>query len=162
MQPASSTPDRPTRVSIDAPPCAVEAAIRAARPPALVTTTGAISTFVLIPLYIFFFLLYRDFFRMFLGSKVIWRRFIFFWVLIQPYILLGLPFFLGDKTAKIVLPVYSALLLGAFLILKTRIGDARAPAIPGWTRRGVAEPDVGRAWVRLRSQSICEPEQTRA
>lgn len=31
----------------------------------LVTTTGAISTFVLIPLYIFFFLLYRDFFRMF-------------------------------------------------------------------------------------------------
>lgn len=31
----------------------------------LVGTTGAISTFVLIPLYIFFFLLYRDFFRMF-------------------------------------------------------------------------------------------------
>ncbi len=31
----------------------------------LVNTTGAISTFVLIPLYIFFFLLYRDFFRRF-------------------------------------------------------------------------------------------------
>jgi predicted PurR-regulated permease PerM len=36
----------------------------------LVTTTGAISTFVLIPLYIFFFLLYRDFFRMFLHKAV--------------------------------------------------------------------------------------------
>ena len=31
----------------------------------LVTTTGAISTFILLPLYIFFFLLYRDFFRRF-------------------------------------------------------------------------------------------------
>lgn len=36
----------------------------------LVTTTGAISTFVLIPLYIFFFLLYRDFFRMFVHKAV--------------------------------------------------------------------------------------------
>lgn len=36
----------------------------------LVTTTGAISTFVLIPLYIFFFLLYRDFFRMFVHKAI--------------------------------------------------------------------------------------------
>ncbi|CAG5071731.1 Putative transport protein [Dyadobacter sp. CECT 9623] len=36
----------------------------------LVTTTGAISTFVLIPLYIFFFMLYRDFFRMFVHKAV--------------------------------------------------------------------------------------------
>jgi predicted PurR-regulated permease PerM len=36
----------------------------------LVTTTGAISTFVLIPLYIFFFLLYRDFFRRFVHKAV--------------------------------------------------------------------------------------------
>lgn len=36
----------------------------------LVTTTGAISTFILIPLYIFFFLLYRDFFRMFVHKAV--------------------------------------------------------------------------------------------
>lgn len=31
----------------------------------LLTTTGAISTFILLPLYVFFFLLYRDFFRRF-------------------------------------------------------------------------------------------------
>lgn len=31
----------------------------------LLSTTGAISTFILIPLYVFFFLLYRDFFRRF-------------------------------------------------------------------------------------------------
>ncbi len=31
----------------------------------LLSTTGAISTFVLLPLYVFFFLLYRDFFRRF-------------------------------------------------------------------------------------------------
>ncbi|QRR02636.1 AI-2E family transporter [Dyadobacter sandarakinus] len=36
----------------------------------LVTTTGAISTFVLIPLYMFFFLLYRDFFRRFVHKAV--------------------------------------------------------------------------------------------
>ena len=36
----------------------------------LVTTTGAISTFILIPLYIFFFLLYRDFFRRFVHKAV--------------------------------------------------------------------------------------------
>ncbi|MCE6989028.1 AI-2E family transporter [Dyadobacter sp. CY323] len=36
----------------------------------LVTTTGALSTFVLIPLYIFFFLLYRDFFRMFVHKAI--------------------------------------------------------------------------------------------
>ncbi|SEI87864.1 Predicted PurR-regulated permease PerM [Dyadobacter sp. SG02] len=36
----------------------------------LVTTTGAISTFILIPLYIFFFLLYRDFFRMFVHKAI--------------------------------------------------------------------------------------------
>ncbi|WP_051664105.1 AI-2E family transporter [Dyadobacter crusticola] len=36
----------------------------------LVTTTGAISTFVLIPLYIFFFMLYRDFFRMFVHKAI--------------------------------------------------------------------------------------------
>jgi len=36
----------------------------------LVTTTGAISTFILIPLYIFFFLLYRDFFRRFVHKAI--------------------------------------------------------------------------------------------
>jgi len=36
----------------------------------LVTTTGAISTFILIPLYIFFFLLYRDFFRRFFHKAI--------------------------------------------------------------------------------------------
>lgn len=36
----------------------------------LVTTTGAISTFILLPLYIFFFLLYRDFFRRFFYKAI--------------------------------------------------------------------------------------------
>jgi predicted PurR-regulated permease PerM len=36
----------------------------------LVTTTGAISTFVLLPLYIFFLLLYRDFFRQFVHKAI--------------------------------------------------------------------------------------------
>jgi predicted PurR-regulated permease PerM len=36
----------------------------------LVTTTGAISTFILLPLYVFFFLLYRDFFRRFLYKAI--------------------------------------------------------------------------------------------
>ena len=36
----------------------------------LVTTTGAISTFILLPLYVFFFLLYRDFFRRFFYKAV--------------------------------------------------------------------------------------------
>jgi predicted PurR-regulated permease PerM len=36
----------------------------------LVTTTGAISTFILLPLYIFFLLLYRDFFRMFVHKAI--------------------------------------------------------------------------------------------
>lgn len=36
----------------------------------LVTTTGAISTFVLLPLYIFFLLLYRDFFRRFVHKAI--------------------------------------------------------------------------------------------
>jgi len=36
----------------------------------LVTTTGAISTFILLPLYVFFFLLYRDFFRRFFYKAI--------------------------------------------------------------------------------------------
>jgi predicted PurR-regulated permease PerM len=36
----------------------------------LVTTTGAISTFILLPLYIFFLLLYRDFFRRFVHKAI--------------------------------------------------------------------------------------------
>ncbi|MCE7068399.1 AI-2E family transporter [Dyadobacter sp. CY326] len=36
----------------------------------LVTTTGALSTSILIPLYIFFFLLYRDFFRRFVHKAI--------------------------------------------------------------------------------------------
>ncbi|WP_159468622.1 AI-2E family transporter [Dyadobacter sp. 3J3] len=37
----------------------------------LVTTTGAISTFILLPLYVFFFLLYRDFFRRFFYKAIV-------------------------------------------------------------------------------------------
>lgn len=36
----------------------------------LLTTTGAISTFILLPLYIFFLLLYRDFFRRFIHKAI--------------------------------------------------------------------------------------------
>ncbi len=36
----------------------------------LLTTTGAISTFILLPLYVFFLLLYRDFFRRFIHKAI--------------------------------------------------------------------------------------------